>query len=139
MSLSASRGSLDENPMPWTDERTERLIGNLLRIGVIVAAGIVLAGGVVYVARHGGEPTEVNVFRGEPIDLTTPSGIVADALAGRARGLIQLGVLAMIAVPVLRVLFSIGAFALERDWTYVAITLGVFAVLCYGLFSGQMR
>ena len=41
----------------------------------------------------------------------------------------------MIAVPVLRVLFSIGAFALEHDWTYVAITLLVFAVLCYGLFG----
>jgi uncharacterized membrane protein len=119
--------------MPWSDDRTEQLIGNLLRIGVIVAAGIVLVGGAVYLVRHGEQPAERRVFHGEPADLTTPSGIVADALSGRGRGLIQLGVLAMIAVPVLRVLFSVGAFALEHDWTYVAITLVVFAVLCYSL------
>jgi uncharacterized membrane protein len=124
--------------MPWSDKRTEWLIGNLLRIGVIVAGGIVFAGGVVYLVRHGGEPAERKVFRGEPADLTSPSGIVADTLAGRGRGLIQLGVLAMIAVPVVRVLFSIGAFALERDWAYVAITFAVFAILCYSLFSGQL-
>jgi uncharacterized membrane protein len=125
--------------MPWSDDRIEWLIGNLLRIGVIVAAAIVLAGGAVYLVRHGGEPAERKVFHGEPAELTAPSGIVADALAWRARGVIQLGVLAMIAVPVLRVLFSIGAFALERDWTYVAITLLVFAVLCYGLFGAQLQ
>jgi uncharacterized membrane protein len=123
--------------MLWSDERIEWLIGNLLRIGVMVAAGIVFAGGVVYLVRHGGEPAERKVFHGEPADLTSPSGIVADALSGRGRGLIQLGVLAMIAVPVMRVLFSIPAFALERDWTYFAITFTVFAILCYSLFSAQ--
>jgi uncharacterized membrane protein len=46
-------------------------------------------------------------------------------------------VLATIAVPVLRVLFSIVCFALERDWTYVAITLAVFLILCASLVSGH--
>jgi uncharacterized membrane protein len=116
-----------------------QLIGNLLRIGVITAASIVLVGGGLYLVRHGAEPAARKVFHGEPAELTSPSGIVADTLNWRSRGLIQLGVLAMIAVPVLRVLFSIGAFASERDWTYVAITLCVFALLCYSLFSGQLR
>ncbi len=116
-----------------------QLIGNLLRIGVIVAASIVLVGGVLYLIRHGADPAERKVFQGEPADLTSPRGIVADTLAWQSRGLIQLGVLAMIAAPVLRVLFSIGAFAWERDWAYVAITLCVFALLCYSLFSGQLR
>ncbi|HEV3418178.1 MAG TPA: DUF1634 domain-containing protein [Pirellulales bacterium] len=124
---------------PWTDERTEQLIGNLLRIGVIVAASVVLIGGGVYLARHGTEPAVRRLFNGEPADLTTPSGIVADARSLQGRGLIQLGILLMIAVPVLRVLCSIGSFALERDWTYVVITLTAFLILCYSLFGGQVR
>lgn len=116
--------------MKWSDEQAQQVIGNLLRIGVIAAASIVLAGGVLYLVRHGGEPAQTKSFRGEPADLTTPAGVLSDVLAFKARGIIQLGLLATIAVPILRVLFSIGSFALERDWLYVAITSVVFAILC---------
>jgi uncharacterized membrane protein len=37
----------------WSDQRVERAIGRLLRVGV-VAAALVAAGGVLYLARHGG-------------------------------------------------------------------------------------
>ncbi len=116
--------------MKWSDQQTQQVIGNLLRAGVIVAASIVLFGGVLYLVRHGSEPAVIKVFHGEPADLTTLSGVLADVLALKARGIIQLGVLATIAVPILRALFSIGSFALERDWLYVAITSVVFAILC---------
>ena len=116
--------------MKWSDEQAQQVIGNLLRIGVIAAASIVLAGGVLYLGRHGSEPAQIKAFRGEPADLTTPAGVLADVLAFKARGIIQLGLLATIAVPILRVLFSIVSFALECDWLYVAITSVVFAILC---------
>jgi uncharacterized membrane protein len=116
--------------MKWSDEQAQQVIGNLLRVGVIAAASIVLIGGVLYLVRHGNEPAEVKVFHGEPADLTTPYGVIADVLAFKARGIIQLGVLATIAVPILRVLFSIVSFGLERDWLYVAITSAVFLILC---------
>ena len=85
--------------MKWSDQQAQQVIGNLLRIGVITAAAIVLAGGVLYLARHGAEPVEIRGFRGEPADLTTPAGVFSDVLAFKARGIIQLGVLATIAVP----------------------------------------
>ena len=50
-----------------------------------------------------------------------------------SRGLIQFGLLLLIAVPVARVAFSVVAFALQRDRTYVVVTLIVLAVLLYGL------
>ena len=37
----------------WTDERVERMIGALLRWGVILAAAVVLAGGAMYLVRYG--------------------------------------------------------------------------------------
>ncbi|HEX9157497.1 MAG TPA: DUF1634 domain-containing protein [Syntrophales bacterium] len=117
----------------WTDERVERVIGALLRWGVILAAAVVLAGGAVYLARHGSTVPEYRVFRGEPSDLRNVSGIIADAVSWHSRGLIQFGLLLLIAVPVARVAFSVVAFALQRDRTYVVVTLIVLAVLLFSL------
>ena len=117
----------------WTDEHVERMIGILLRWGVILAAAVVLAGGAVYLARHGSTIPDYRVFRGEPSDLRNVSGIITDAVSWHSRGLIQFGLLLLIAVPVARVAFSVVAFALQRDRTYVVVTLIVLAVLLYSL------
>lgn len=118
----------------WSDEGVDRALGNLLRAGVILAAAIVLVGGVVYLIRHGGEVPDFSEFRGEPPELRQPSGIVAHALELRGRGLIQLGLLVLIATPVARVVFSVFAFAVQRDRLYVVLTLVVLGVLGYSLF-----
>ena len=66
-----------------------------------------------------------------------PATTTANCTTTRGRGLIQLGVLLLIATPVARVVFSAWAFARQRDWTYVLVTLFVLAVLLFGLFYGQ--
>jgi uncharacterized membrane protein len=119
----------------WTDERVEGIIGNLLRVGVIVAAAVVFAGGVLYAAKYGGRMPEYGVFHGEPSDLRNVSQIFEQALSLHSRGLIQLGLLILIATPVARVAFSVVAFAIERDWLYVVVTLIVLAILLYSLTS----
>jgi uncharacterized membrane protein len=75
---------------------------------------------------------------GEPVDLRSVSGIVRDALALRERGLIQLGLLLLIATPVARVAFSVAAFAMQRDRLYVVVALIVLAVLMYSLMGGRL-
>ena len=117
----------------WTDERVEGVIGILLRWGVLLAAAVVLAGGAIYLVRHGSTIPDYRVFRGEPSDLRNVSGIITDAVSWHSRGLIQFGLLLLIAVPVARVAFSVVAFALQRDRTYVVVTLIVLAVLLYSL------
>ena len=117
----------------WTDERVERVIGALLRWGVILAAAVILAGGAMYLVRYGSTIPDYRVFRGEPSDLRNVSGIVSGAVSWHSRGLIQLGLLLLIAVPVARVAFSVVAFALQRDRTYVVVTMIVLAVLLYGM------
>jgi uncharacterized membrane protein len=121
----------------WTDQYVEELIGNLLQTGVIVASAVVLLGGAIYLTRHGFSAPQYHVFVGEPTDLRTLSGIVGDALALRGRGIIQLGLLLLIATPVARVAFSVAAFAIQRDRLYVVVTLMVLAILLYSLTSGQ--
>jgi len=114
----------------------EGIVGNLLRVGVIVAAVVVLSGGVLYLFRYGSSLPQYQVFQGEPADLRSISGIVMDALALRRRGVIQFGLLLLIATPVARVAFSVVAFALEHDRTYVIVTLIVLALLLYSIAGG---
>ncbi len=123
---------------PWSDSRLERALGNVLRDGVILAGAVVAAGAAVFLVRHGGEAPQYGMFRGEPSDLRHVGGIVGDALAGRGRGLIQLGLLLLIATPVARVVFAAVGFALERDRTYVAVALVVLAVLAFSLAGGHL-
>lgn len=121
-----------------SDQRVEEIIGDLLRAGVIIAASVVALGGIVYLVRHGAEETHYRLFLGEPAYLRGVSGIIAEARSFSGRGIIQLGLLLLVATPVARVIFSVAAFAFQRDWTYVVITLIVLAALGCSLLGGAM-
>jgi uncharacterized membrane protein len=115
------------------DVRVQRAVGTLLRVGVLLAALVVLAGAVLYLMRHGGDVPDYRVFRGEPLDLRGYGAIVRDAFSGSGRGMVQLGLLILVATPVARVAFTAVAFAVERDRTYVLIALLVLALLLKSL------
>jgi uncharacterized membrane protein len=121
-----------------TDEQMDRIISILLRSGVLISALVVLVGGIFYLIRYGAALPEYGVFRGEPADLHSLSGIVKGALSFHTRGLIQFGLLLLVATPVARVGFSILAFALQRDRTYVIVTLIVLTILLYSLAGGGL-
>jgi uncharacterized membrane protein len=53
-----------------------------------------------------------------------------------AKGIIQFGLLFLIATPIARVAFSVIAFALQRDRVYVSVTLIVLGLLLYSLVGG---
>ena len=117
----------------WTDQKTEELVGQLLRWGVTSAAVVVLAGAVLFLFRHGLQPANYRVFAGEPSDLREWRGIIHEALHGRARAIVQLGLLVLLLTPVARVVFAAFAFAMERDWFYVGVSAFVFLVLLYSM------
>jgi uncharacterized membrane protein len=117
----------------WSDDRVQRVIGTLLRWGVIVAATLVLAGGAMYFESCGSTIPDYKVFRGEPPELRVVTGIVREAVSLNPLGVIQFGLLLLIATPLVRVAFSVVAFALQGDRTYVVVTLFVLAVVLHGL------
>lgn len=121
-----------------SDEQIEEFLGNVLRIGVIIAGAVVLVGGILYTWRYGNVTPNYRFFRGEPEDLRTVTGILRDVLMLRSRGLIQLGLLLLIATPIARVLFAFFAFMLQRDRIYIVVTLIVLAVLAYSLAGGHI-
>jgi uncharacterized membrane protein len=115
------------------DRRLETMIGRLLQIGVLAAAATVLAGGVLYLVQsHLGRVDYRSFAPGNP-DLLTLSGIVHSAIHFDSLGLIQFGLLLLIATPVARVALAAVGFALERDRLYTVVSLIVLLILAFSL------
>jgi len=119
----------------WSDRKIEDIVGIILRVGVTLSAAVVLLGGVIYLVGSARSHPDYRTFRGEPTDFTTFAGIVRSAFHLHGRGIIQLGLVLLIATPVMRVLFSIWGFAEERDHMYIVFTTIVLGVLLYSLLG----
>ena len=117
----------------WSDRRVETIMGNLLRTGVLLSAAVILVGAYVYLHRNGHVPADYRVFRGEPAGLRDVRGILHDALSGSGSGIIQSGLLLLIATPIARVAFSVIAFLIQRDALYVFVSIVVLAILGFSL------
>ena len=120
----------------WTDEKVDRLIGVILQTGVIAAGLVVTFGGIMYLVRYGAVTAGYGVFQPDRGQLHSLGPVIRGALHADGRSIIQLGLLLLIATPVVRVAFSIFAFWVQRDRTYVCITCAVLAILLYSLFGG---
>jgi uncharacterized membrane protein len=128
---------MTDPPPRVSDHTVEQIVGRLLQLGVLIAALVVLAGGMLLLAQHGGAPASFSVFHGEPDGLRSIAGILRGVGAMQSKAIVQLGLLLLIATPVARVAFTLVAFVLQRDRTYVAVTALVLALLLYGLVFGH--
>ena len=119
---------------PPTDKELDSSIANMLRLGVTFAAAIVFAGGVVTLLTP--DATTPNYSNFHPDSFPAIAGILHDAIHLHSANLIQLGILILIATPVLRVIFCIVGFARQRDSLYVGVSTTVLLILLYSLFLG---
>ncbi|WP_069659113.1 DUF1634 domain-containing protein [Arcticibacter eurypsychrophilus] len=119
-----------------TDKDVASVLGQLLRAGVVTSSVIALIGGVIYLMAHGADRPHYTEFIGAPENLRHINGIIAGLLVFDAQAIIQTGVLVLIATPILRVLLSAIAFAIEKDYLYVIITLIVLSIIAIGMFGG---
>lgn len=115
------------------DRHLETIIGNLLRAGVLLAAAIVSVGGVLYLFQHHSDTVRYQKFTAGGDDVRTLAGIVRSASHMNSEGLIQLGLLLLIATPVARVALAVVGFSLERDRMYVAVSVLVLGILVFSL------
>ena len=95
------------------------------------AAIVVLAGGIWYLS---GTDAPADYSRFVP----HAGGLRALHTLPAPQGLILAGLLILIATPVARVVFSLVAFAMERDRVYVVVTLIVLIVLLYSIGTAWM-
>jgi uncharacterized membrane protein len=117
-----------------TDKEMEVEIGLMLRIGVSVSAVVVFVGGILYLIRERQLPDYAH-FRADR--LTTIASVFHGLAHFDASSVIELGILLLIATPVVRVVFCVVGFARQRDSLYVAVSALVLAILIYSLMSGN--
>jgi uncharacterized membrane protein len=113
--------------------RMELVISYLLRVGVIASVAIIIFGVVVMFARH-----PIYLTSATELDrLVSPGAAFPHTLADvwamfgefHGRAIVTLGLLVLIATPVLRVAASVVLFAIQKDWTYTLITAVVLSLL----------
>jgi len=114
------------------------VIGLALRIGVVVSIVLMVIGGTLLIIEGRGlgySDYSIMSIRSR-VNTTVIPPITALRGLSQADGLsfIILGLMVLIATPVLRVALGIASFAMERDWLYVAITIVVFINLMLAIF-----
>jgi uncharacterized membrane protein len=112
-----------------TDKQVEILIGKVLRGGVLLACSVTFIGLCLYLGHHAAASPSYHVFHSVNAPLRSVYALIPRAFHGHALAIIQLGVLLLIATPVARVAFLVGAFALEGDRMYVAVSGLVLIIL----------
>lgn len=127
-----SHRAMNGAPDRFGDEKMERTMGLLLRVGVVLAATVVIAGGAMYLAEHPGAHVSYRGFVGHPISARHP----AELAGGNALAVLDVGILLLVAVPICRVGFALVAFAVKRDWLYTAVSALILAVLVWGMLRG---
>lgn len=110
-------------------------ISLILRTGVLVSAVLLFTGGILFAVQHPGAVFSFKSFTGEPERLREAGSVFREALQFKSRSVIQMGILILIATPVLRVIFSFIEFLMHKDWGFVLITAVVITTLFYSLFG----
>lgn len=134
--LGKSPASLAERKA--TDRSLEIAVSYVLQWGMMLASAIVVCGGAIYLWRHGSEPASFRVFVGEPQVFCSPIGALQAALAGRGRGWIQVGIMVLIATPMVRVTWAWLTFFRKQDWLYWIITSIVLGELILSFASAYL-
>ena len=116
------------------DLKMELAISRMLRAGVSAAAAVVFIGGFLYVLQAHGVAPDYRHFHGiaSPADRIPPL-LVAHHLD--SRNLIRVGILLLIATPIMRVGYCVYGFAAQKDKVYVVVSSVVLSVLLYSFFQ----
>lgn len=103
------------------------IVHTVLIAGLVVSTALMLIGIGLDLAYRREIPTAVPSF----------DDVFGRVIALRPSGFLALGLLVLVATPILRVVGSIGAFIYERDWRYAAVTGLVLGVLVTSLLLGK--
>ena len=115
----------------------QTIIGNLLRYGVWISLSVAFIGGIVYLMHHGSDIENYSVFKENDRNIfEVISTVYQGVLQGNGEYLIYFGIILLFLTPVLRVIFSLFSFFLEKDYLYVVITLIVILIIITSISFG---
>ncbi|TMI11275.1 DUF1634 domain-containing protein [Candidatus Bathyarchaeota archaeon] len=117
-----------------------RILGIVLRVGVLLSGGVIAIGTTLFVADHSLDDTS-SYLQYNPGFI--PHGNFPVSLASIASGLISLdpfsiialGFLVLLATPIARVALSLFLFAAEKNRMFVYLTATVLAILLFSMLA----
>lgn len=113
------------------------VIGNIMRWGVILSLSITFIGGIIYLVKDGNAAIDYSNFVEQDYSV---KDIFTNTFSGLLRlehtAIITFGILLLFSTPIIRVLFSLIGFVLEKDKIYIAITLIVLAIIFISISGG---
>ena len=103
------------------------VVHRVLILGLGLSTALMLFGLALELIQHGKLPDAM-----VPLDQ-----IFTQLAALQPAAFLSLGLLTLIATPILRVIGSIIGFVYERDWRYALVTLAVLLVVILSIFIGR--
>lgn len=116
-----------------TDQELDVSITRMLLFGIVLSAIVVMAGAGLALRNPLPAVPDYSHFQATNVSLRSIAGVMHSAFHLNADGVIQLGLLLLIATPIARVIFCVVGFARQRDTFYVAVSAAVLAILIYSL------
>jgi uncharacterized membrane protein len=121
----------------------ERLISGLLRAGVLMSLTIIIAGTLMTFVHHSeylwSDTALQHLAKPGAAFPHTQRDVWFGVTALEGQAVVTLGLLLLIATPVLRVAISMFLFIYQRDWTYALITLAVLSLLLLSFGLGKIE
>jgi len=121
----------------FKDTDMQLLLGRVLRAGTIISVSIVFIGGIIYLYRHGQSVADYSVWNGVPVFIQHAGSLVNGAFDFRGQAIIQIGIILLVATPIMRVIFSTIGFVLEKDYIYTGISILVLLIILASMISGH--
>ncbi len=121
----------------FKDRDMQIIIGWILRTGVAVSMIIVVIGGILFMYHYGHNTADYSSFKGVPHFLLGIGPVIGGIADLSSQAIIQLGIIMLIATPVIRVLFSAIGFIIEKDYLYTAMTVIVLMIILFSMLSSH--
>ena len=117
----------------FTDKTLQILLGRALQAGIIISISLILLGGIIYLVQNGERHFNYEYFTAK----ISISSILRGLSHFESKSIIYLGIVFLIATPVLRVALSALGFVMEKDILYTAITVVVLLIILYSVLNGH--
>lgn len=118
----------------------EVLISNVLRLGVVLSLSLVSAGMLLTFFHHPDYFSSSQALQRLRAPEHAPhslSEVLAGVVAVRGQAVVMVGLMVLMATPVLRVALSLLIFGRQRDRVFVGVTSGVLCLLLLSFLLGK--
>src|SRR5438045_2129198 len=113
-------------------KKMEITMSLILAVGMIISVCLVMLGGTLYLLQHGGESMQYELTQDD--HFSTSVRLIFDAaLSFTPFGIIELGLLVLVATQAIRVGLLVWFYGVMRDYWFTLISLFIFCVLIYSL------